>query len=425
MFSDWLKEGFLLAAQLDLKSAFNLFWPLFLFDLPRFFLSTLAVGLTWALVPQKPAPSRINEPVSVLLVGHNEGDRLAESIHTLHRQTQNNLQIVVVDDGSTDNMRAVARELKRNGLIHDYISTDLRGGKAAALNLGFSLCRHEVVVSCDIDTSFDDDAIERIVARLLSDPDIGAVSGNIAARNARENLITRFQAIEYFDNISLGRQFLDYMGWLMIVSGAFGAFRRSAIQRVGGWDVGPGDDSNLTIKLRRAGWKVAFAEDAWCLTNVPNSDQGLIRQRIRWDRSLIRNRFRKFRTVFDPTSRQFRWRDIMASVNALFFNVLLPFSYAVYLPYVIIFFPSLVVPVFLFLWCVYTILSAFTMFTCVLVTPRRGMNWLWIYLPGYSLYASYFLRGIRIVACFTELAFRSSYNDSFYPTKVRRSVEQW
>ena len=81
MFSDWLKEGFLLAAQLDLKSAFNLFWPLFLFDLPRFFLSTLAVGLTWALVPQKPAPSRINEPVSVLLVGHNEGDRLAESIH--------------------------------------------------------------------------------------------------------------------------------------------------------------------------------------------------------------------------------------------------------------------------------------------------------------------------------------------------------
>jgi len=189
--------------------------------------------------------------------------------------------------------------------------------------------------------------------------------------------------------------------------------------------VGPGDDSNLTIKLRRAGWKVAFAEDAWCLTNVPNTDLGLMRQRLRWDRSLIRNRFRKFRTVFNPKSRQFRWRDIMASMNALFFNVVLPFSYALYVPYVIIFFPTLIVPIFLFLWFVYTALSALTYFTCTLVTPRRGMHQLWIYLPGYSLYVSYFLRVIRIVACFTELAFRSSYNDTFYPTKVRRSVQQW
>ena len=425
MFSDWLKEGFLLAWQLDLRAAFNMFWPLFLFDLPRFTLSALAVGITWALLNRKPAPSQRQMPVSVLLVGHNEGDRLEDSIRTLHRQSQENLQIVVIDDGSTDNMRDMARRLKKAGMIDDYIATDLRGGKAAALNLGFSLCKHEVVISCDIDTSFDDDAIERIVARLMSDPEIGAVSGNIAARNADENMITRMQAIEYYDNISLGRQFLDQMDWLMIVSGAFGAFRRDAIKRVGGWDVGPGDDSNLTIKLRRAGWKVAFAEDAWCLTNVPNNDLGLMRQRLRWDRSLIRNRFRKFRNVFNPRSKLFRWRDLFASLNALFFNVVLPFSYAIYIPYVVIFFSDLVVPIFLFLWFVYTALSALTFLTCCFVTPRRGMWRYFLYLPGYSLYVAYFLRPIRIVACFSELAFRKSYQDSFYPTKVRRSVEQW
>ncbi|MBV6631527.1 MAG: glycosyltransferase family 2 protein [Alphaproteobacteria bacterium] len=425
MFSDWLKEGFLLAGQLDWQAAFYLFWPLFLFDLPRFTLSTLAVGLTWALVRRPPAPSRREVPVSVLLVGHNEGSRLPAAVRTLRRQTQENIQIVVIDDGSTDDMSSVARRLKRQGLIDDYRSTDLRGGKAAALNLGFSLCKHDVLVSCDIDTSFDDDAIERIVARLLSDDEIGAVSGNIAARNVDDNLITRFQAIEYLDNISLGRQFLDQMDWLMIVSGAFGAFRREAVERVGGWDVGPGDDSNLTIKLRRAGWKVGFAEDAWCLTNVPDSDLGVIRQRMRWDRSLIRNRFRKFRSVFSPTSKQFRWRDIFASVNALFFNVLLPFSWLLYLPYVVIFFPHLLVPLVLFLWAVYTTMSAFTFFTCALVAPRRGMHRLWIYIPGYSVYVSFFLRFIRIAACFTELAFRSSYKDSFYPEKVRRSVQQW
>ena len=425
MFSDWLRSGFVLAAQFDWHTAFILFWPLFLFDLPRFTLSTLAVGLGWALGRRRPAPSRLDEPVSVLLVGHNEAARLTRSVQTLRRQTQRQLQIVVVDDGSTDNMKQVARRLHRDGLIDDYISTDLRGGKAAALNLGLGLCRHDVLVSCDIDTSFDDDAIERIVARLLSNDEIGAVSGNIAVSNVEDSLITRFQALEYLDNISLGRQFLDQMGWLMIVSGAFGAFRREAIRRVGGWDVGPGDDSNLTIKLRRAGWRVAFAEDAWCLTNVPNTDGALIRQRLRWDRSLIRNRFRKFRGVFDPRSRQFRWRDLLASCNALFFNVALPFSYAIYLPYVLYFFPRLFVPLIVMLSAVYTLLAAFSFVTACLMAPRPGFWRLWPYLPGFSLYGSYFLRFIRINACFTELAFRSSYRDGFYPTKVQRQVEQW
>ena len=143
------------------------------------------------------------------------------------------------------------------------------------------------------------------------------MTSNIGVRNARVSLITRHQAIEYAISISLGRSIQDVLGILSIVSGAFGAFRRSAIEEVGGQDVEVGEDADLTMKLRRAGWRIRFAPGAHALTDVPETVSALIAQRLRWDRGLITIWMRKFRGVFDPRQSTFRLIDVAALADVL------------------------------------------------------------------------------------------------------------
>jgi cellulose synthase/poly-beta-1,6-N-acetylglucosamine synthase-like glycosyltransferase len=106
---------------------------------------------------------------------------------------------------------------------------------------------------------------------------VGAVSGSLGVRNASASLITRHQAIEYAIGIALGRIVQDSLGILSIVSGAFGAFRRAALEQVGGQDVEVGEDADLTMKLRRAGWRIRFAPDAHALTDAPETVSALMR----------------------------------------------------------------------------------------------------------------------------------------------------
>ena len=137
----------------------------------------------------------------------------------------------------TDGMTDVAHTLRAEGLIHEVLRLRHRGGKSAAVNLGFAVCTGDIIVIADIDTSFDRDALAVMLGYFAADSRLGAVSGDLGVRNERASLITRCQAIEYGISISLGRRIADVLGILSIVSGAFGAFRRSAIESVGGQDV--------------------------------------------------------------------------------------------------------------------------------------------------------------------------------------------
>ena len=112
----------------------------------------------------------------------------------------------------------------------------------------------------------------------------------------------------------------DVLGILSIVSGAFGAFRRSAIEEVGGQDVEVGEDADLTMKLRRAGWRIRFAPGAHALTDVPETVSALIAQRLRWDRGLITIWMRKLRGVFDPRQSTFRLIDVVALTDCSAFR---------------------------------------------------------------------------------------------------------
>ncbi|EDM72291.1 N-acetylglucosaminyltransferase [Roseobacter sp. AzwK-3b] len=415
--------SFAFLANLSASSAVHLYWYYFLFEFPRFILSALAVAVASVLRERPDSPKDLL--VSVLIVGLNDKAGLARTLQSLKSQTHKNLEIIVVQDGPGTTMYQLGKEFEASGDIQKYIKTEIRGGKAAALNIGFTRCSSEYVVVADIDTSFDRNAISTIIGRLLSDKKIGGVSGNLAPRNLASGFWPSVQAIEYLNNITIGRQFQSMFGILTIVSGAFGAFRASAIRSVGGWDVGPGDDSNLTTKIRLSGWKIQFEPDAWALTDVPDSFLALWTQRLRWNRSLIRNRWRKFRSVFNPFLHNFSLVEVVAATNQLWFNFIATFAYLFYIFYSIITYGEWAIMIILSLHIIMFVFDVLLFLQAATLHPR-GYFWkLVLYLPAYALYGGFLMRANRVYAYLSELLFRSSYNDSFYPTKVRQQQEKF
>jgi biofilm PGA synthesis N-glycosyltransferase PgaC len=408
---------------LDLKGFLYFFWYFVIFDLSRYTISLVAItvgSVRERLVEQ----GSYRGPVSILLTGHNEGATLRKSVLSLREQTHQDTQIIVVDDGSLDGMRAEARLLKQQGYINRYVSSGVRGGKASALNLGFYYCVHDVVVSMDVDTSLDRDGIEKIILP-FSDKHVGAVAGNLAIRNRKESIMTNLQALEYFSSISVGRRFTAQLGILTIVSGAFGAFRKSALKSVGGWDVGPGDDGNVTTKLRNAGWRIEFAHKAWAMTDCPSTLMGYHRQRLRWNRSVVRYKLRKFRSMLNPFSANFKIRNMLGIINHLFFQVFLAMSYLGYIIWLMIELGEVALLMIGITFVIYLIEDILT-FLLVCILYKEKNPWpLAAYLPLYNLFDSYFVRTLRLYSYLNEIIFRRSYRDTFTPTKVQSALERF
>ncbi len=420
---------FTFLAQMDLITFVKMFWFFILFDIGRYSLAIIPVlfgAVIERLEPKKKNNDykKYSNQVTILLAGHNEGDCLKSSVLSLREQTVKGLKIIVVDDGSTDNMADVAHELQRDGLIHTSLRAGIRGGKASALNLGLGHCDREFILSMDIDTSLDRDAVERMLEK-MNDDSVGAVSGNIAVRNKYASLMTRFQAVEYLDSISVGRRFSSLMDILGIVSGAFGLFRRDAILQVGGWEVGPGDDSDLTNRLRRAGWKIRFAHKAMALTDVPVTFLAYVKQRLRWNRSIIRVRARKFGVNFNPFSPMFSISNLISVVNIIYFQAVSSLMFYIYLFWTIWYFSDHAILILMITSVIYLTESTLIfIFTCFLYPEREPLK-LGVYIFGQSLFNTYVMRAVRLYAYFDEIIFRNSYNDSFYPSKVRYQVEKF
>jgi cellulose synthase/poly-beta-1,6-N-acetylglucosamine synthase-like glycosyltransferase len=136
-------------------------------------------------------------------------------------------------------------------------------------------------VTVDADTVFEPEALLRLVQR-FRDPAVGAVSGNTKVGN-RRRLLGRWQHIEYVMGFNLDRRMYEVLGFMPTVPGAIGAFRRQALADIGGVSGATlAEDTDITLDIGRAGWKVVYAEDARAWTEAPGTLRGLYRQRSRW-----------------------------------------------------------------------------------------------------------------------------------------------
>ena len=173
----------------------------------------------------------------------------------------------------------------------------------------------------DGDSHLEPAAIWEIV-QPFSDPEVGAVSGAVLARNQDTNLCTWLQSYEYLRCIFVGRMFAARMDVLGVSSGAFGAYRRTALRRVMGWDVGPGEDGDLTLRLRKAGYRIAFTPYAQCFTNLPTSWIRLLKQRRRWEWAAVTFECRKHVDMGNCFSPNFRLSNLAVLLDRWIFNVL-------------------------------------------------------------------------------------------------------
>lgn len=399
-------------------SLFHLFWFVIIFEFPRYtlaFISVLAISFRGGR-PEPPLHAR-RHTVSVVVAGHNEEDSIERCVRSLHEQSWQPNEIIVVSDGSTDRMPLKLRELQNKGLVQQVHCTQLRAGKSAAVNLALSQATCELVVNVDCDCTFDRKAIEEI-QRPFADPSVGAVSGNIVVRNARSSLMASFQAIEYLISISQGKQAANLTDQMTCVSGAFGAFRRAAFIQAGGLDSGGGEDLDVTLTMRSEGWKTKFAPDAVCYTNVPTTLPGLTRQRFRWERDAIRLRYRKHRALMNPFSSRFSPRELLHELDFLTFNVVAAIAFPFYLVWLFATYGDLA-PIILFgAQMGILVLDTFTFLLAAWLSPKVNSVALMPYLVGYNLYYGLIARFIRLAAYLQEWALEASYRDTYVPEKV-------
>ena len=248
----------------------------------RLLLLGLLALLNQARERRRTAPVLGDHPplVSVLIPAYNEEKVIASSIRQILKSRYAQLEVIVVDDGSTDATSAVVTEHFANEPRVRLITIP-NGGKAHAVNTALRESHGDVVVALDADTQFEPETIPRLV-RWFADPKVGAVAGNAKVGN-RVNLITVWQALEYITAQNLERRALAALGAITVVPGAVGAWRREALEQLGGFPADTlAEDQDLTLAVQKAGYHTLFDSAAVAWTEAPDTARGLARQRFRW-----------------------------------------------------------------------------------------------------------------------------------------------
>lgn len=264
-------------AQITLATLFTL--SLFL-GVSRVFLFVVLALVQRIREQQRVFPVGFTPSVSVIIAAFNEEKVVASTVRSLLSGDYTNMEIIVVDDGSKDRTAAVVREEFGDEPRVRVFSKE-NGGKSTALNRGILEAHGEIIVSLDADTLFSPDTISRLT-RHFADPKVAAVSGNVRVGNAH-NILTRWQALEYITSQNFDRRAYDLLNCITVVPGAVGALRRSAILEVGSYTSDTlAEDTDLTWKLRRAGWRIVNDNSAMAYTEAPETLSSLSKQRYRW-----------------------------------------------------------------------------------------------------------------------------------------------
>ena len=239
-------------------------------------------------------------PVSIIVPAYNEAAVLESAIDALLRIDYPTFEIIVVDDGSSDNTVTVARRWEGfHGNVEIRVFRKENGGKATALNTGIAQARYGFVLCMDADSAIAPDSLREAMPH-FEDESVGAVAGNVKVVN-RENLLTRLQALEYIEGLNLPRRAQGFIAAVNIVPGPVGLFRMEALQEVGGYDNDTfAEDADLTLKLITAGWKIVYEENAVAWTQAPRRVLDLIQQRYRWTRGILQAIRKRKRLLLEP-----------------------------------------------------------------------------------------------------------------------------
>ncbi|WP_432835958.1 glycosyltransferase [Dactylosporangium sp. CA-092794] len=228
---------------------------------------------TWSWGPP------VTDPVSVVVPAYNEKEGIEAAVRSLAGGDHpGGIEVVVVDDGSTDGTAALVEAMQ---LPNVRVVRIPNGGKPNALNVGVAMARHNIIVMVDGDTVFEPESVRHLV-QPFADPSVGAVAGNVKVGN-RGSIVARWQHIEYVIGFNLDRRLYDLLQVMPTIPGAIGAFRRQALRDIGGISHDTlAEDTDATMALCRSGWRVVYEERARAWTEAPSTLKQLWLQRYRW-----------------------------------------------------------------------------------------------------------------------------------------------
>lgn len=426
MFKGWI----LWFTSLEFSQICLILLPIFLIDAPRYAVGSLIMCLGDMCKDfANKFLGRTEEPydhcpsVCVILAGLNEADTVGHTLESIWGSYPR-MEIVVVDDGSTDGMFEVAEQFAEGRDNVLCLRKPERGGKSSALNMALLYTQAEVVICVDTDSHLGANAIWEIV-QPFKDLRVGAVSGTVIARNPFVNVLTWLQSIEYLRTIFLGRMLSSRLNVLGIVSGAFGAFRTDAMKLVEGWDVGPGEDGDLVMRLRKAGYTVRFCPYAQCYTNLPVAAKTLFKQRRRWDWSVVTFECRKHVDLLNPFHSCFTASNFMMVVERIVFTILFQFAFWIYLGWLMFNRHDELLSILLLNYLVFVILEVIQFVTILYYSlDRKRELKIGLVIPLVPFYYL-FLRIATMVAVVEELFTRRSFRDNFVPQRVRKATWHW
>ena len=405
-------------AVVKLASPLVAFLSVLVFEVPRYLMSTLVVafvGLRQGITPQTRAR------ISVILPAFNNGACLADTLHSLTGQRATIVDIIIVNEGSSDDTLAIAQDFHRRGIINNILNHKSRTGKSAAINHAARFARGDLLLILDVDTVLSDRDSLAMLAAAFDDQAVAAASGNLMVRNHDQSLWTALQTIEYLSSITAGRSFLDQIDSIACCSGAFSMYRRDVFLSVGGMNVGPGEDLEITLRLRALGYRVRFIADAVALTTVPTRFSRLFRQRLRWDRDALCTRMFMYRQAFKTSYRE-GLGDTLQRLDFLLFELFPSLFFPFYMIYVISYFgadaPAFFFGLYLYLLGLYTLNLAL-----IVVSTKARLTWfeaaILFLVPFYQ---GVLMRLVRFYAFVSEIFFNRSRHDDFVPPRVRKAL---
>ena len=302
-------------------------------------------------------------PISIIVPAYNEEETIVDNIRSLLSLHYPEYELIVVNDGSTDRTlekikeafrlvrldRPIRKKLKHKEIREVYISLDHpnlivvdkeNGGKADALNCGINVSSYPLFCSIDADSILEESALLRASRLFVEDRYIIATGGSVRVLNgsvvsggkvveirAPKKWIETFQVIEYVRGFLTGRTAWNLFNSLLIISGAFGIFRKDMVLEVGGYRKTVGEDMDLVVRLhkhcleKRIPYRIVFLPDPICWTQVPSDLQSLLKQRNRWHRGLIDSLWHSKDMFFRP---KYKWIGLFGFPYFFFVEFLAP-----------------------------------------------------------------------------------------------------
>lgn len=412
-------------------SASIAWWLICVMPLARCFLPDFVCWCIYLVHPatiRPPLPARGDQSwplISVVIAGRNEAASIGAAIRAAVLCGYANLEVIFVDDCSDDDSVAAARRAAHSVNPHGsdrvrIFASPRRNGKASALNLGIRMARGEFIAIIDGDTAIQYGAMQHWLLP-FADPGVGAVAANLRVRNSTASLVTRLQECEYAFQVTMTRLAVSRVGLLSIVPGAGGLFRAEILRRLGGFDTGLGDDTDMTLKLRKQRWKLTFSVDAVIWTDVPTSWRALRRQRFRWERNMVKIRLSKHRDMLSLGHHGLG--NAMVVLDLLVMRVMLPWVAAVGLLTISVTGGPLSAPMLLtdIYWAyVACLLLKGLIARDIGRTPQPVHFWLLLVFPFYRLR----LRIVMMTAQLAELL-RIGAKHPYVPEHVWEAIPWW